>query len=121
MLPTRCVPPLLVCSPVCVNAVCVCVWSDTLAQGFGAGPLNSLPGKCGTQDVADVLAATMHVVAMDPPVVDADRLSVCGGSHGGFLSLHMVGQHGDVYKAAAVRNPVANMAHMASITDIPDW
>jgi len=69
-----------------------------VSQGFGHGPLDSLPGKCGTQDVADVLAATQHVLAMDPPIVDAERVVACGGSHGGFLGLHMVGQHPSLFK-----------------------
>ena len=53
--------------------------------------------------------------------LDAGRVGACGGSHGGFLSLHLVGQHSSVYKAAAVRNPVTNIATMYGATDIPDW
>lgn len=89
--------------------------------GFGQGPLNSLPGKCGTQDVADVAQATRAVLGRPQPVVDAGRVAVVGGSHGGFLAGHMVGQHPDLYKAAVMRNPVTNIASMVGVTDIRDW
>lgn len=90
-------------------------------QGFGTAALSSLPGKVGTQDVADVLQATKAILDMTPAVVDRDRVGVVGGSHGGFLGAHMVGQHADVYKVAALRNPVTNIAGMSTVTDIPDW
>lgn len=33
----------------------------------------------------------------------------------------MIGQYPTAFKSAAVRNPVCNIAAMASCTDIPDW
>ena len=57
---------------------------------------------------------------------DENKVVVSGGSHGGFISLHLVGQYPvsvvcccmiinglllkDFYKAATVRNPVVDMA-----------
>jgi len=48
-------------------------------------------------------------------------VSVCGGSHGGFLAAHAVAQFPRTFAAAALRNPVINIATMAGSTDIPDW
>lgn len=35
--------------------------------------------------------------------------------------MHLLGQHPELFKAGAVRNPVTNIAAMATTTDIPDW
>ena len=45
------------------------------------------------QDVADCVAATDATLQLSPPVVDATRVAVIGGSHGGFLTGHLIGQH----------------------------
>jgi len=90
------------------------------STGYGQGPLESLCGKIGRQDVDDlVLAAKQCLDAC--PHIDKDSMVACGGSHGGFLSLHLVGQFPNMFKAAAVRNPVTNIASMFGVTDIPDW
>jgi len=52
---------------------------------------------------------------------DGNRASVCGGSHGGFLSGHLMGQYPQRFKCAGLRNPVLNIALMVGVTDIPDW
>ncbi|GAB2217649.1 hypothetical protein Drorol1_Dr00000852 [Drosera rotundifolia] len=87
--------------------------------GYGEEALQSLPGKVGTQDVNDVLAAVDHVVEMK--LADPSKITVLGGSHGGFLSTHLIGQAPEKFVAAAVRNPVCNLALMVGTTDIPDW
>lgn len=92
------------------------------SRGFGQRSLASLPGRCGEQDVRDVLDAAEAAKALDGgSAVDASRVRVTGGSHGGYLTLMLIGQHPDAFEAAAARNPVANIAHMAASTDIPDW
>ena len=87
--------------------------------GFGQNSVLSLPKNIGCQDVSDVQHAAQTVAKdLDIP---AGRIFVHGGSHGGFLTLHLVGQYPDFYSAAAVRNPVCELVSMRSTTDIMDW
>jgi dipeptidyl aminopeptidase/acylaminoacyl peptidase len=51
----------------------------------------------------------------------APSTAVFGGSHGGFLTTHLIGQYPTLFTAAATRNPVTNVAAMSALTDIPDW
>ena len=46
---------------------------------------------------------------------------VMGGSHGGFLTGHLIGQYPDIFMCASSRNPVLNLLAMFGLTDIPDW
>ncbi|CAI5968411.1 unnamed protein product [Closterium sp. NIES-64] len=87
--------------------------------GFGEEALQSLPKHIGRQDVADVLEAIDRVVELG--YVDAARMAVIGGSHGGFLAGHLIGQEPDRFRTAVLRNPVTNLASMVGTTDIPDW
>ncbi|KAG8658648.1 acylamino-acid-releasing enzyme isoform X2 [Manihot esculenta] len=87
--------------------------------GFGEEALQSLPGKIGSQDVNDVLTAIDHVIDMG--LASPSSIAVLGGSHGGFLTTHLIGQAPDKFVAAAARNPVCNLASMVGTTDIPDW
>ena len=89
------------------------------STGFGQRALESLPGNVGNIDVKDLVNAVETVV--NAGWVDGDRVGVCGGSHGGFLAAHCIGQYPDVFKAAAMRNPVTNIATMTTATDISDW
>ncbi|KAK7345936.1 hypothetical protein VNO77_16552 [Canavalia gladiata] len=87
--------------------------------GFGEEALQSLPGKAGSQDVNDVLAAIDHVINLG--LASPSKIAVLGGSHGGFLTTHLIGQAPEKFVAAAVRNPVCNVALMVGTSDIPDW
>ncbi|XP_021291724.1 acylamino-acid-releasing enzyme isoform X1 [Herrania umbratica] len=87
--------------------------------GFGEEALQSLPGKIGSQDVNDVLTAIDYVI--EKGLANPSKITVLGGSHGGFLTTHLIGQAPDKFVAVAVRNPVCNLSSMVGITDIPDW
>lgn len=87
--------------------------------GFGQASIDALLGHVGTMDIQDVQEAVKHVIQSG--VVDPKRVVVDGGSHGGFITAHLIGQFPDFYKAACVRNPVIDISAMAEVTDIPDW
>ncbi|KAK0142508.1 Acylamino-acid-releasing enzyme [Merluccius polli] len=90
------------------------------STGFGQDSILSLIGRIGDQDVKDVQRAVATALQRDA-ALDAQRLAVIGGSHGGFLSCHLVGQYPDVYRACAARNPVVNAATLLGTSDIVDW
>lgn len=87
--------------------------------GFGQHSVMSLLGKVGDQDVKDMQTAVLQVLKTEP--IDPHKVVLCGGSHGGFLSCHLIGQYPEFYKSCIVRNPVINIPAMAGSTDIPDW
>ncbi|KAL0388499.1 UNVERIFIED_CONTAM: Acylamino-acid-releasing enzyme [Sesamum radiatum] len=78
--------------------------------GFGEEALQSLPGKIGSQDVSDVLTAIDHVI--DQGLADPSKIAVLGGSHGGFLTTHLIGQ---------LLGTLCATSLMVGTTDIPDW
>ncbi|KAG6393375.1 hypothetical protein SASPL_147614 [Salvia splendens] len=71
------------------------------------------------QDVNDVLTAIDYVTGKG--LADPSKIFVVGGSHGGFLTTHLIGQAPERFVAAAARNPVCNLALMVGTSDIPDW
>jgi acylaminoacyl-peptidase len=78
-----------------------------------------LPGHVGDWDVKDCYNALEHYGSQG--FVDKNRLYYLGGSHGGFIGGHMVGQYPELFKAAILHNPVINMSVMVTTSDIPDW
>ncbi|CAJ1055463.1 S9 family peptidase [Xyrichtys novacula] len=90
------------------------------STGFGQDSILSLIGQIGSQDVKDVQTAVLAALRSDM-TLDPKRLAVIGGSHGGFLSCHLVGQYPDFYKACVARNPVINAATLLGTSDIVDW
>jgi len=90
------------------------------STAYGETFLRALPGRCGTLDVRDCVHATQFVTS-HLKLADHSQLGVFGGSHGGFLTTHLIGQYPTLFKAAATRNPVCNIPLMTGITDIPDW
>lgn len=72
------------------------------STGFGRDSIDALTGSIGTKDVADVVACTRDVIDSMTwaslglggagGVADGARVAVVGGSHGGFLASHLIGQ-----------------------------
>jgi acylaminoacyl-peptidase len=89
------------------------------STGFGESSIQSLPGSIGTNDVADCIASLDAAVSAGH--VDPARVAVVGGSHGGFLTGHIIGQHPGRFKCAVMRNPVCDLSLMVGLSDIPDW
>jgi len=87
--------------------------------GFGESYVRELIGKCGTLDVEDVKATVDHLVREGKGEYGPGKQFVTGGSHGGFLTAHLVGQYPDTFSAAVLRNPV--ICTQPASTDIPDW
>ncbi|OAE21003.1 hypothetical protein AXG93_2024s1160 [Marchantia polymorpha subsp. ruderalis] len=92
---------------------------DRGSTGFGEEALQSLRGNVGRQDVDDVLLAVEHVISEG--LAERQRIGVLGGSHGGFLTSHLIGQAPDAFVTGVLRNPVCNLSSMIGVTDIPDW
>lgn len=88
--------------------------------GAGQASVKFLPGRVGDTDVKDCVLAAKYCTEKYP-WLNANRLSLVGGSHGGFLVHHLSGQYPDMFKAVVSRNPVIDIASMSIISDIPDW
>ncbi|KAJ7153227.1 Alpha/Beta hydrolase protein [Mycena filopes] len=91
----------------------------TGSLGFGETSVRALLGKCGDVDVQDCLATVRHLVTLGIAQEGKGKQFVVGGSHGGFLTAHLIGQYPDVFTAAVIRNPVIFTDAFSS--DIPDW
>ncbi|EGO20277.1 hypothetical protein SERLADRAFT_452969 [Serpula lacrymans var. lacrymans S7.9] len=90
----------------------------TGSLGFGQTHVDALLGRCGALDVEDCVASALHLVRLG--LAQEGRQGVQGGSHGGFLAAHLIGQHPTLFTAAVLRNPVISSGQL-SISDIPDW
>ncbi|XP_067934647.1 acylamino-acid-releasing enzyme-like [Watersipora subatra] len=87
--------------------------------GYGEDSINSLLGNVGDNEIKDVQQCAEEVI--EKYGLSKDHVVVKGGSHGGFITSHLIGQYPDFYKAAVVACGVTNIASMVGLTDIPDW
>eukprot|EP00891_Asterochloris_glomerata_P009161 jgi/Astpho2/9161/Aster-07805 len=87
--------------------------------GFGEAALQSLPGNVGDHDVADCMAALD--AAAKTGWINEKQVGAMGGSHGGFLTGHLLGQHPEAFCCGILQNPVLNIALMVHQSDITDW
>ena len=127
--PHSCIPTLFLPSyiflSITLNAAILLV-NYRGSSGFGQGSIDSLPGHIGDRDVADMVQSisevhTHSIVDGKQIVIDSKKYSVVGGSHGGFLGAHLIGQRPDLFASAVLRNPVTNIPTMTTFSDIPDW
>ena len=88
------------------------------SAGFGQNSIMSLPGNIGKQDVSDVQQAAETV--LQNLNICSNNVFVYGGSHGGNLTLQLVGQYPHFYCAGAAKNPVSNLL-IQQTSDIIDW
>ena len=87
--------------------------------GFGNSSLYALPGKIGEMDVIDVHATVERFLEKFENVVDPRRIYLYGGSHGGFICIHLISKYPDFYRACAMRNPLVNIAAKVSDLGVP--
>jgi acetyl esterase/lipase len=109
------------------------------STGYGEDSVQCLPGRVGDRDARDcimALDAAARLVSGNSKCVigepgagsdpgkeslDTSRVVVWGGSHGGILGIQIASQFPDIVSTACLRNPVVDIAAMATSTDIPDW
>jgi dipeptidyl aminopeptidase/acylaminoacyl peptidase len=91
------------------------------STGYGQDFVSALPGHCGVLDVSDCFAAIRDALAVVEKRAKRVRLTVHGGSHGGFLASHFISQQQLRFESCVLRNPVVDLTAMSHFTDIPDW
>eukprot|EP00111_Clytia_hemisphaerica_P023613 TCONS_00069616-protein len=105
----------------CQLGFAVLLVNYTGSTSFSKKSLLELPGKIGSRDVIEVQAMVTACIAKFKGRLDENNVFYFGGSHGGFLGAHLMGQYPDFYRAAAIRNPVIEISSMSLLSDIPDW
>ena len=73
-------------------------------------------GRWGTVDYTDIMDFT-NAVLEGYPDIDPDRVGVCGGSYGGFMTNWIIG-HTDRFAAACSQRSFANMINFEYLSDI---
>ncbi|PPQ82281.1 hypothetical protein CVT25_008431 [Psilocybe cyanescens] len=92
----------------------------TGSPGYGEAFLQGLIGRCGELDVQDCIASARHLISIGISKEGPGMQLITGGSHGGFLTAHLIGQFPTFFSAAILRNPVISAGEISS-SDIPDW
>ena len=62
----------------------------------------------GGKEVEDVLAARDYLAAL-VPYADVQRLGILGWSHGGFITLHSIFRHPELFRVAVAHVPVSDL------------
>lgn len=70
-------------------------------------------------DIQDCIAVVEQLV--EKGLANKGNLYVMGGSHGGFITTHLIGKYPSMFQRAVVRNPVIAVGQMEATSDIPEW
>jgi len=76
------------------------------STGYGKGFYDMI--DYGGKEVDDVLAARDYL-KLFAPYADLSRLGIIGWSHGGFITLHSIFRHPELFKVAVAHVPVADL------------
>ncbi|MCP4529659.1 MAG: S9 family peptidase, partial [Delftia sp.] len=87
------------------------------SAGYGYAVRDSIHGRWGDADMPDILAGVDHVVSQG--YVDTARMTVSGGSYGGFMTAWIVG-HDQRFAAAASQRGVYHLTAFFGSTDLPE-
>ncbi|GAB2477148.1 prolyl oligopeptidase family serine peptidase [Jatrophihabitans fulvus] len=85
------------------------------SSGYGQAYGSYIVGDVGEKSAADLLA--LLDAALERPDLDADRVGVLGGSHGGFMTTWLVG-HTDRFRAAVSERAVNAIDSFEGSSDI---
>ncbi|MBZ0294655.1 MAG: S9 family peptidase [Anaerolineae bacterium] len=86
------------------------------SDGYGEAFLKALHANWGDVAYTDIMAGLDFMI--EKGFIDSDRMSVTGGSYGGYMTAWIVG-HTDRFKAAASQRGVYNLLGFFGTTDIP--
>lgn len=89
------------------------------STGVNEDYTKQLIGNVGQMDVNDCMTAIRYCVQNG--LVDPSKLILLGGSHGGFLALHLSCLEEFKFLATIARNPVVDLSSIHMTSDIPDW
>jgi dipeptidyl aminopeptidase/acylaminoacyl peptidase len=86
------------------------------SSGYGQAHGDAIRGNVGEVSATDLL--TLLDAALARPGLDADRVGVLGGSHGGYMTTWLAGRHGDRFKAAISERAVNALDSFTGSSDI---
>lgn len=99
----------------------VVCWSNPRGStGYGEDFARCITGDWGNKDWVDVQAVTKYLQGLD--FVDSERVSIMGGSYGGYM-VNWAISHSDAYKCAITDRCVSNLLSKSGNSDytfVPD-
>jgi dipeptidyl aminopeptidase/acylaminoacyl peptidase len=84
------------------------------STGYGAEWRDALKGRLGFIELEDITAVVDHLVSEG--IVDPQRVSIAGGSWGGFVTLMALGTQPERWRSGAALVPVADQIKCAEVS-----